>query len=327
MKCSDVSQVDTKNYWSSGIRYTGKKYDVANIISLSNKLKMLIVESAIQYLRSKHDNYRYVDINLLKAKLGVRVTNGRSIMYTSTEAKLALKKHKRLLEDSIEIDKDLKLIGKQIDEALGYAILEVFSTDSINLCRVNDGATNEYFSTYHDYLAHYIIEFLSKEKYYDEITELPERLRKGNEINVHTIFGNILGKHYVDLLLEGLDRRSIYLELVNRLSNYLQGKTYIEGRRGVLPVLDPYITPEEAEASLHHHRSEVPVSYYEPYIYLRYRPDFVANDDVLKNDFSDLPLVDKVKLIESIELGKKSIYQDSFYIRDEVIRTAFSTCL
>jgi hypothetical protein len=179
----------------------------------------------------------------------------------------------------------------------------------------------DYFTTYHDIAGHRLVRELAPDDVIDELC-FTSRMQRNQPMNTHFIFGKLLAPLFRDCCQKNFDRRTIFETMVSKLVLYLEGKTSLCDGDGNCHFLGCQVTQLEADYATRSHAGEPTVSHYAPVLYTRYREDNVYQGDYLDKFLLKADLYSF--LVRLSQRTQRSIYQDSFYMRDEVIQTAFS---
>lgn len=156
--------------------------------------------------------------------------------------------------------------------------------------------------SYHDLIAHRLI---------DPLVDSPSY--EGN-INTHYIFGSLLRPLFEKYLYEGMNRLEILRYMVKDLVEYFRGERSLLDKKGIISNPQRLGVKEAEQIRLNHYR-ELATSYYQTYMYRRYDPSRRYGEDRLSDDLNE-------RLNQVIVMRFSTIYEDSFYIRDEAIQRA-----
>jgi hypothetical protein len=162
--------------------------------------------------------------------------------------------------------------------------------------------TRALLDSYHDLIAHRLI---------DPLVDSPSYT---GSINLHYIFGSILRPLFSNYYSRGFDRREILDRMSCDLTNYLGGYLTLIDKEGRESRVDRLESKEALQLQEHHYR-ELATSYYQRYLYRRYDPARTYGEMILSTDLEK-------RLEEVYKMPYTTVYEDSFYIRDEVIQAA-----
>lgn len=291
-----------REYWVE-VPYTGRTIDPAAVVALGNNIKHLLVSSAIKLVIEDHP---YIspssDLVIAIATSPVR----RDFLFTPLDT-INLE-YKATNDEALLKGVDCSAYLKQALSSMASKL--DLDTKSLSSCCPP--------TSLHDVLAHTVIEACLDEGPESSLSELPDRLWYRENLNVHFMFGRLLSILFLEAYELGMNRLEILNYMIKKLRLYLLGETSLITKDGKLAKVLRPITTYEARMAANYHRNELEISYYEPLLYTRYRPDSLYREVDNYPYFHQVEPQEKINLINLLQ--GPSIYQDSFYLRDEAIQ-------
>jgi hypothetical protein len=324
-------------YWTELMPYSGRHFDKSRFYEEATIFKREVLRLATGYINKGKDKKSFINDFLYQLIIGTAIFN-KGLLFTSVDAVEALEKLEPYIVQNQEfINSYISENKKEIQESIKFGILNALyargashyfltpyweqNKDMHNSTIYEILNLESAMCNYHDCLSHYLADVVKGQPNYFDTSTLTDRLFKDKPLNVHAMFGTILMPIFRDKLAENKSQREIGEETVALLVEYLIGETVLTNRDGYPCQVRPPMTLEEAKLNLDFHSNEIEASYHEYLVYYRYRPDVCFPGEALPSNYPKLTLLDRLKAIASMG-ESKTIYQDSFYLRDEILQTA-----
>jgi hypothetical protein len=280
-------KIDLNTYWSGQVYYPGPILNEVDIRSRTSIIKGELVSICMDISDVVDEDFD-LSIMLCKRRKAFMLTDET---YPMPDGYYRIN-HEAVLEEAIKIYSGSHIVGDHPVEGS---------------CIGNE---------LHDVIAHEVIGSLIDSERLREIY-LPLRLKHTGPLNIHTIFGKLLPPIFLEELKKGESRESILNNMKSKLIDYLKGSISLTCKKGKVYLLDEGITKYEKEMALSYHRLELPISYYEPAMYRRYCPYKTYEGTLLSYKLDE-------RYTEVLNLPDRTIYEDSFFLRDMAIQTALS---